>query len=122
MTSPLARSADNQHFPLMQVTILPRDVRDFPPARCPSIIAAIYRCDRQARGNVHDRKQIERCGNSRIGTHILEGKVLEMIGEIMLDPAKLRGCIEEDAGLDDRSTARELAKIARKIGAFHVSV
>jgi hypothetical protein len=29
-----------------------------------------------------------------IGTHILEGKVFEMIRETMLDPGKLRGCIE----------------------------
>jgi hypothetical protein len=67
---------------------------------------------------MHDRTQIERCSNSRIGTHILEGKVLEMIHETMLDPAKLRGCIEGTAGLDDRSTARELARLARKIGAL----
>jgi hypothetical protein len=32
--------------------------------------------------------------------------------------AKLRGCIEGTAGLDDRSTARELARVARKIGAL----
>jgi hypothetical protein len=38
--------------------------------------------------------RIERCRNSEIGTHILEGKVFEMIREIMLDPGKLRGCID----------------------------
>jgi site-specific DNA recombinase len=78
----------------------------------------IYRCNRQAQENVHDRKQIERCTNSRIGTHILEGKVFELIHEIMLDPAKLRSCIEGSAGLDDRSTARALARVAQKIGAL----
>src|SRR5215470_10325373 len=40
---------------------------------------AIYRCNRRARENNHDRSQIERCSNSQIGTHILEGKVFEMI-------------------------------------------
>jgi Recombinase zinc beta ribbon domain len=79
---------------------------------------AVYRCNRQAQENTHDRTQIERCLNSRIGTHILEGKVFEMICETMIDPAKLRGCIEGAAGLDDRSTAQELAKVARKIGAL----
>jgi hypothetical protein len=60
---------------------------------------AMYRCNRQAQENTHDRTQIERCSNSRIGTHILEGKVFEMIREIMADPAKLRGCIEGGCGI-----------------------
>jgi hypothetical protein len=64
---------------------------------------------------MHDRTRIERCHNSEIGTHILEGKVFEMIREIMLDPGKLRGCINSGGELDDRSTARELARVARKI-------
>ncbi len=79
---------------------------------------SVYRCNRQAQENMHDRTRIERCRNSQIGTHILEGKVFEMIREIMLDPAKLRGCVENVAGLDDRSAARELARVARKIGAL----
>jgi hypothetical protein len=36
----------------------------------------------------------------------------------MLDPAKLRGCVEDGAGPDDRSTARDLASVAQKIGAL----
>ena len=59
---------------------------------------AVYRCNRQAQENMHDRTQIERCRNSEIATHILEGKVFEMIRETMLDPARLRGCIESGAG------------------------
>jgi hypothetical protein len=38
-----------------------------------------------------------------------------MIRETMLDPAKLRGCVKNGAGLDDRTTARELARVAGKI-------
>jgi hypothetical protein len=53
-----------------------------------------------------------------ISTHILEGKVFEMIRETMLDHGKLRGCIERGAGIDDRSTAWELATVAKKIGAL----
>jgi hypothetical protein len=64
---------------------------------------------------MHDRTQIERCTNSLISTHILEGHVFEMIRETMLDPGRLRGCVESP-GMDDRSTARELATVARKIG------
>jgi site-specific DNA recombinase len=79
---------------------------------------AAYRCNRRAQENMHDRTQIERCRNSEIGTHILEGKVFEMIREIMLDPGKLRGCIETGGRLDDRSIARELARVAGEIRAL----
>jgi hypothetical protein len=80
---------------------------------------AACRCNRRARENNHDRTQIERCRNSEISTHILEGHVFEMIRETMLDPGKLRGSVESGAGLDDRSTARELIRVAQKIGALH---
>jgi hypothetical protein len=36
----------------------------------------------------------------------------------MLDPGKLRGCVESGAGLDDQSTARALTKVAQKIGSL----
>ena len=77
---------------------------------------AIYRCNRRATENNHDRGQIKRCTNAQIGTHILEGKVFEMIRETMLDPVKLRGCIKNEGGSDDRGVARELARIAGHIG------
>jgi hypothetical protein len=79
---------------------------------------AAYRCNRRARENNHDRTQIERCRNSEISTHILERHVFEMIRETMLDPGRLRGCVDIGAGLDDRDTARELTKVAQKIGAL----
>jgi hypothetical protein len=53
-----------------------------------------------------------------IATHILEGKVFEIIRETMLDPGKLRGCMEGAGGLDDRSIARKLARVAGKLGAL----
>jgi hypothetical protein len=70
---------------------------------------------------MHDRTQIERCHNSEIGTHILEGKIFEMIREIMLDPEKLRGCISTGIGLNHRSTARKLARVAGKMSALDKS-
>jgi DNA invertase Pin-like site-specific DNA recombinase len=79
---------------------------------------AAYRCNRRARENNHDRTQIDRCTNSEISTHILEGHVFEMVREAMLDPGKLRGCVDSGAGIDDRTTARELTKVAQKIGAL----
>jgi hypothetical protein len=79
---------------------------------------AAYRCNQRARENNHDRTQIGRCSNSAISTHILEGQVFDMIRETMLDPGRLRGCVESGARMDDRSAARELANVARKIGAL----
>jgi hypothetical protein len=79
---------------------------------------AAYRCNRRARENNHDRTQIERCRNSEISTHILEDHVFEMIRKTMLDSGKLRGCVEIGAGMDDRSTARELTRVAQNIGAL----
>jgi hypothetical protein len=85
---------------------------------CPCIITPRIAAIARERENNHDRTQIERCRNSEISTHILEGHVFEMIRETMLDPAKLRGCVETGAGLDDRSTARDLTRVAQKIGAL----
>jgi site-specific DNA recombinase len=76
---------------------------------------AVYRCNRRAQENMHDRTRIERCRNSQISTHILEGKVFEMIREVMLDTATLRRCTDSGAELDDQSIARELARIAGHI-------
>jgi DNA invertase Pin-like site-specific DNA recombinase len=79
---------------------------------------AAYRCNRRARENMHDRTRIERCRNAEIGTHILEGQVFQMIRETMLDPGKLRGCIDTGGRLDDQSIAGELARIAGEIRAL----
>jgi site-specific DNA recombinase len=79
---------------------------------------AVYRCNRRAQENMHDRTRIERCRNSEIGTHILEGRVFELIRETMLDPAKLRGCVHTGGRSDDRSIARELARVAGEISAL----
>jgi hypothetical protein len=79
---------------------------------------AMYRCNRRAQENMHDRTRIERCRNAEIGTHILEGKVFELIREVMLDPAKPRGCVDTGGRLDDQSIARELARVAGEIRAL----
>jgi site-specific DNA recombinase len=76
---------------------------------------AQYRCNRRARENAHDRTQIEHCNNSAIATHILEGQVWEMIRDTMIDPAKLRGSIKDDAAPNDQSIARELVRVAGHI-------
>jgi hypothetical protein len=77
---------------------------------CTAAIGALKRTCTIGRGS--------RCRNAEIGTRILEGKVFKMIREIMLDPGKLRGCIDTGGRLDDQSIARELARIAGEIGAL----
>jgi hypothetical protein len=67
---------------------------------------------------MHDRTQFERCGNSEIATHMLEGKVFEMIEQTMLDPARLRCCIDGGGGVDDRRVAQQLARVAEKLKAL----
>src|SRR6516162_9150219 len=76
-----------------------------------------YRCNRRARENMHDRTQIDHCTNSSIATHILEAEACGLIAENMIDAGKLRGCMKSAEGADDRSTARELSLIARRISA-----
>src|SRR5262249_18721095 len=73
------------------------------------------RCNHRARENMHDRAQVEHCTNSSIATHILEAQACRLIAETMIDPGTLRGCMKPADGTDDRSTARELSLIARRI-------
>jgi site-specific DNA recombinase len=76
-----------------------------------------YRCIRRAEQNQHVKNRIEQpCRNSSIATHILEGKVFELIRETMLDPGRLRRCIDGAGGLDDKIIARKLARVAGKLG------
>jgi site-specific DNA recombinase len=80
---------------------------------------AFYRCTRHANKNAHARRNIEDCNNSKITTHILEEKVSEMLRETKLNPGQLRPCcIENGDYLDDRSIARELARIAEELRAM----
>jgi hypothetical protein len=76
-----------------------------------------YRCNRQARSFYHEPGQREHCGNSRIATHILEGKVFELIAEAMTDPGNLRGCMSETT-TDSAGTTKALHRIAKKMGAL----
>jgi hypothetical protein len=65
---------------------------------------------------MHDRSQLKRCGNSRVGTQILEDTVFNMIREVMLDPSNLRACVGEIAELDERGNAAAAhARIAQEL-------
>jgi site-specific DNA recombinase len=78
---------------------------------------AVYRCNRQAHSSYHDPSRRQDCKNSRIGTHILEGKVFELIAETMTNPGKLRACMSESK-IDSTGTTKALHRIAKKLGAL----
>ena len=80
---------------------------------------AAYKCNWRVRQLEHDAKLVERCRNPEVATHLLEGKVFEMIRETMFDPSKLRACVQAPVKRDgERGIAQRLARIARHIVAI----
>lgn len=73
-----------------------------------------YHCKSFTSFAQHDPATGSRCPNSYITTHILEGAVIGMIREIMLDPAKLALHTEGGDHLPDTITAHQLARTARR--------
>ena len=70
---------------------------------------AAYKCNWRVRQLEHDAKLVERCRNPEVATHLLEGKVFEMIRETMFDPSKLRACVQAPVKRDgERGIARRL--------------
>jgi hypothetical protein len=66
---------------------------------------------------MHSPALIQRCRNPEIQTHMLEAKVFEMIREVMLDPLKLRECMDifRDASRPDRSNIQgQLTRIQNR--------
>jgi hypothetical protein len=60
-----------------------------------------YKCNWRFRQQLHSKNsEIRRCTNPEIKGPLLEGRALAMVKEVMLDPAKLRECMDffrEDA-------------------------
>jgi hypothetical protein len=66
---------------------------------------------------MHSPALIQRCRNPEIQTHLLEAKVFEMIREVMLDPLKLRECMDffRDTARPDRSSIQgQLTRIQNR--------
>jgi site-specific DNA recombinase len=78
---------------------------------------AAYKCNRRAKEAMHSPALIQRCRNPEIQTHMLEAKVFEMIREVMLDPLKLRECMDffRDDSRPDRSNIQgQLTRIQNR--------
>jgi site-specific DNA recombinase len=82
-----------------------------------------YKCNWSYQGRLHTKASgIKRCRNPQVRAELIEGKVLEMVKDIMLDPARLRGCM--DYFRDDRQAAeatlqKELKAIDARLATLH---
>jgi DNA invertase Pin-like site-specific DNA recombinase len=82
-----------------------------------------YKCNWRFRQQLHSKNsQINRCTNPEIKGSLLEGRVLAMVKEVMLDPAKLRECMDffrEDAHAAELRLKREVKAIGGRLEALH---
>jgi site-specific DNA recombinase len=82
-----------------------------------------YKCNWRFRQQLHSKNsQINRCTNPEIKGTLLEGRVFAMVKEVMLDPAKLRECMDffrEDARAAELRLEKELKAIGGRLEALH---
>jgi site-specific DNA recombinase len=78
---------------------------------------AAYQCNSKVKARMHHENQVKHCHNSTVGTHILEGKVFDIIRQIILNPHKLTERVGDRAKMDDRRTKR-LAQLAQELDAI----
>jgi hypothetical protein len=84
---------------------------------------AAYKCNWRSKQGAHSPALIECCRNPEIQTHMLEAKVFEMIRDVMLDPSKLRECMDffNDAARPDRSAIQgQLTRIQNRATAIEI--
>jgi hypothetical protein len=79
---------------------------------------AAYKCTTVFSMGQHDTPQTKRCRNSKVSTHIVEAKVLEMIQDVMFDADKFGRCIDNRHAAEDRGAARKLTQIS--VGMNHL--
>jgi DNA invertase Pin-like site-specific DNA recombinase len=81
-----------------------------------------YKCGWNHLGRLHSRaSKVERCHNPEVKGALVEGRVLAMIRETMLHPAKLRACMDyfrEDAGAAGHRIEAELRAVHGRLEAF----
>jgi hypothetical protein len=79
---------------------------------------AAYKCNWRVKEKQHLLDRITRCHNPEVATHLLDGKVLEMIRDTLLVPEKLTACIEGlECGKNDKhgNLARKLERFTDRI-------
>jgi site-specific DNA recombinase len=82
-----------------------------------------YKCNWGFRGARHSKgAEIERCRNPEIKAELIEGRVLAMVRDVMLHPAKLRECMEhfrEDTRAAELRLEREVKAVEGRLQAVH---
>ena len=66
--------------------------------------------------------EIEHCRNPEIKAELIEGRVFAMVRDVMLDPAKLRACMEhfrEDTRVAELRLEREVKAVDGRLQAVH---
>jgi hypothetical protein len=79
---------------------------------------AAYKCTWRVKEKMHLLDSITRCHNPEVATHLLEGKVMEMIRDTMLVPEKLLACMEGlESGKNDKHEhlVRQLERFTARI-------
>jgi Recombinase zinc beta ribbon domain len=81
-----------------------------------------YKCNWRLRQQMHSKNSaVERCHNKEIKAEALEGRVFAMIQDIMLDPTKLRECMDlfkDDSQVMGRRLERRLKAIELRLRAL----
>jgi hypothetical protein len=81
---------------------------------------AAYKCNWRSKQGAHAPALIQRCRNPEIQTHILEAKVFAMIRDVMLDPLRLRECMDffkDTARPDHRHIKGQLTRVESRTAA-----
>jgi hypothetical protein len=79
---------------------------------------AAYKCNWRTREKQHLLDRVTRCHNPEVATHLLEGKVMEMIRDTLLVSEKLQTCIEGlESGRNDKHDT-----LVRKLERFNARI
>jgi site-specific DNA recombinase len=82
-----------------------------------------YKCNWRHRQQLHSKNsQINRCTNPEVKGTLLEARVVAMVKEIVLDPARLRECMDffrEDARAAELRLEKEVKAINGRLEALH---
>jgi site-specific DNA recombinase len=97
-----------------------RSKRKGPPC---VVHSTAYKCNWRFRQQLHSKSSgVQRCTSRQIKGTLLEGRVLAMVKEVMLDPAKLRECMDffrEDARAAELRLEKQVKAVNGRLEALH---
>jgi hypothetical protein len=82
-----------------------------------------YKCNWSYQGRLHTKASgIKRCRNPQVRAELIERKVLEMVKDVMLDPARLRESMNyfrDDRQAAEMTLQKELKAVDARLAALH---